>query len=167
MEISRSSCRPCLFPFPPHPLSIDWCAVMKRNRYCRNFSQPAPASYLPRHRLGCWHTLACLERGGGLSPDPLVSCEPLVVESRARCRSKSLHKTHLRQLKELKIEVICEVKVSSKVKIRRFDVLGPGDRDDRSRFPWLKLRQSVCICIVKVWFEHAKKRSRSCHKRSL
>ena len=64
-----------------------------------------------------------------------------------------------------------EVKVRSKVKIWRFDVLGPGDQDYRTW--WLKLRQNVVKCMVKVWYEykwHTKKktsRSRSGHKRSL
>ena len=77
---------------------------------------------LTRHRLGYWRTLEYLG-AGGLSR-PLLSREPLVVESRARRYSKSLYKTHPKNLSELNIEVTCEVKVRSKVKIRRFDVLG-------------------------------------------
>ena len=108
--------------------------------------------------------------GGGRITSPLLSREPLVVESRARRHSKALHKTRQNHLTELKIEVTCEVKVRSKVKIWRFDVLGPGDQDYRTW--WLKLRQNVVKGMVKVWYEykwHTKKtsRSKSGHKRSL
>ena len=84
---------------------------------------------LTRHRLGYWRTLECLGEGGGADHAPLLSREPLVVESRATRHSKALHKTHRNHLSELNIEVKCEVKVRSKVKIWRFDVLGPGDQD--------------------------------------
>ena len=122
---------------------------------------------LTRHRLGYWRTLECL---GGLITPPLLSREPLVVESRARRYSKALDKTLQNQVNKLKIEVTCEVKVRSKVKIRRFDVLGPGDQDYRTWWP--KLRQNVVKDMVKAWYEykwHTKKtsRSRSGHKRSL
>ena len=82
---------------------------------------------LTRHRLGYWCTLECL--GGGAYHAPQLSREPLVVESRVRRHSKALHKTLSMHLSELKIEVTCEVKVRSKVNIRRLDVLGPGDQD--------------------------------------
>ena len=52
----------------------------------------------------------------------------MFVESRARRHSKALDKTLQNHLSELKIEVTCKVKVRSKVKIRRFDVLGLGTR---------------------------------------
>ena len=108
--------------------------------------------------------------GGGPYHAPLLYREPLVVESRARWHSKDLHKTHPKLLNEFKIEVTCKVKVRSTVKIRCFDVLGPGDQDYRTW--WLKLRQNVVKGIVKVWYEykwHTKKMSRlrSGHKRSL
>ena len=127
---------------------------------------------LTRHRLGYWRTLECLGDHA-----PLLFREPLVVESRARRHSKALvdihsrlYKTRQNHLSKLKIEVTCEVKVRSKVKIWRFDVLGPGDQDYRTW--WLKLRQNVVKGMVKVWYEykwHKKKtsRSRSGHKRSL
>ena len=86
---------------------------------------------LTRHRLGYWRTLEYLGGGGGLSR-PLLSREPLFVESRARWHSKALDKTLQNHLNELKIGVTCKVKVRSKVKIRRFDVLGPGDQDYRT-----------------------------------
>ena len=70
--------------------------------------------------------------GGGADHAPLQSREPLVVESRARQHSNGLHKTRHNHLSELKIEFKCEVKVRSKVKIWRFDVLGPGDQDYRT-----------------------------------
>ena len=70
--------------------------------------------------------------GGGSRPPPQLSREPLVVESRARRHSKALRKTRQNHLSELNIEVTCEVKVRSKVKIWRFEVLGPGDQDYRT-----------------------------------
>ena len=79
--------------------------------------------------------------GRGLSR-PLLSREPLFIESRARRHSKTLDKTLQNHLSELKIEVTCKVKVRSKVKIWRFDVLGPGDQDYRTW--WLKLRKKWC-----------------------
>ena len=84
---------------------------------------------LTRHRLGYWRTLECL---GGAYHAPLLSREPLFVESRARRHSKALDKTLQNHLSELKIDVTCKVKVRSKVKIRRFYVLGPGDQDYRT-----------------------------------
>ena len=94
-------------------------------------ARPPAVRELTRHRLGYWRTLDCLV-GLITPPPPLLSHEPLVVESRARRHSKALHKTHPKLLNELKIEVTCEVKVRSKVEIRRFDVLGPGDQDYRT-----------------------------------
>ena len=125
---------------------------------------------LTRHRVDYWRTLEFLGGGGLITPSPLLSREPLVVESRARQHSKALHMTRTKLLSELKIEVTCEVKVGPKVKLRRFDVLVPGDQDYRTW--WLKLRQNNFIGMVKVWYEykwHTKKtsRSRSGHKRSL
>ena len=105
---------------------------------------------LTRHRLGYWSTLECL--GGGAYHAPLLSREPLFVESRARWHSKALDKTLQNHLSELKIEVTCKVKVRSKVKIRRFDVLGPGDQDYRTW--WLKLRHNVVKGMVKIWYEY-------------
>ena len=106
---------------------------------------------LTRHRLGYWRTLECLGEADH-APPPLLSREPLVVESRARRHSKDLHKTRQNHLSELKIEVTCEVKIRSKVKIWRFDVLGPGNQDYRTW--WLKLRQNVLKGMVKVWYEY-------------
>ena len=83
---------------------------------------------------------------------PQLSREPLVVESRVTQHSKALHKMHQNHLSELNIEVKCEVKVRSKVKIWHFDVLGPGDQDYRTW--WLKLRQNVVKGMVKVWYEY-------------
>ena len=73
-----------------------------------------------------------MPRGGGAYHATLLSREPLVVESRARRHSEALYKTRQNHLSELKIEVTCEVKVRSKVKIRRFDVMGPGGQDYRA-----------------------------------
>ena len=75
---------------------------------------------------------------------------------------------HPKNLSDLNIDVTCEVKVRSNVKIRRFDVLGPGDRD--YRFSLLKLRRNVLMCMVKVCYDyisHAEERTRSGYKRSL
>ena len=107
--------------------------------------------------------------GGGLSRPPAIS-RTVGVESRARRHSKALDKALQNHLIELNIEVTCEVKVRSNVKIWRFDVLNPGDQD--YRIWWPKLRQNVVKGMVKVWHEykwHTKKisRSGSGHKRSL
>ena len=80
------------------------------------------------------------------APPPLLSREPLFVESRARQHSKALDKTLQNNLSELKIVATCGVKVRSKAKIRRFDFLGPGDQDYRTW--WLKLRQNVAKDMV-------------------
>ena len=126
---------------------------------CTRLSYPVTASAIGAP-LSVW---------GLITPPPPLSREPLVVESRARRHSKAIHKTHPKLLCELKIEVTSEVKVRSKVKIRRFDVLDPGDQDYRTW--WFKPRKNVVKGMVKVWYEykwHNKKisRSRSGHKRS-
>ena len=60
-------------------------------------SDPPGGSGLTRHHLRYWRNLECL--GGGSRP-PLLSREPLVVESRARRHSKALHKTRQNHLSE-------------------------------------------------------------------
>ena len=114
-------------------------------RLCHNPSPPGLVGY--------W-TLECLWGGGGgaYHAPLLLSREPLFVESRARRHSKALDKTLQNHLSELKIEVTCKVKVRSNVKIRRFDVLGPGDQDYRTW--WLKLRHNVVKGMFKVWYEY-------------
>ena len=124
---------------------------------------------ITRHRLGYWRTLECL---GGLSRPPLLSREPLVVESRARRHSKALHKTHPKHLCELKIEVTCEVKVRSNVKIRRFDVLGPWGPGIRIIEPdssnsGKMLSKAWLRCVMSISGILRKLRSRSGHKRPL
>ena len=94
----------------------------------RRWLRPPAVRGLTRHRLGYWRTLEL----GGLIHAPLLSREPLFVESRARRHSKALDKTLQNHLSELKIEVTWKVKVRSKVKTRRFDVLGPGDQNYRT-----------------------------------
>ena len=84
---------------------------------------------------------------GHLSVGSYLSREPLVVQGRAKSHSKALHKTHPKHLSEHNIEVTCEVKVRSKVKTRRFGVLGPGYQD--YRLSVLKPRRNVLICMVK------------------
>ena len=59
---------------------------------------------------------------------PLLSREPMDLESNVAALESS-YKTHLRHQNELKIEVMCEIMVRSQAKIRRYNVLGPGDRD--------------------------------------
>ena len=86
---------------------------------------PALSRYLSRHRLGYCRTLECL---GAYHAPLLLSREPLVVESRARRHSKALDKTLQNHLSELKIEVTCEFKVRSKVKIRRLTFWALGTR---------------------------------------
>ena len=106
------------------------CGAVKREKswYCFTLNFDVLALYLlyfiafhpaPPGLLA--HPRSCLV---GLRR-PLLSREPLVVESRARRHSKALHKTHPKHLSELKVEVTFEVNVGSKLKIRRFDVSGP------------------------------------------
>ena len=127
-QITAAVCTPCL-----------------SNNYIRRYAvNPSPPGLLAHP----W-----VPGGGRITPPPpLLSREPLVVESRAMRHSKALHKTHQNHLSELNIEVKCEVKVRSKVKIWRFDVLGPGDQDYRTW--WFKLRQNVVKGMVKVWYEY-------------
>ena len=110
---------------PRHNLAQSW-PFMPRLKHVFKIIFGSTITPSPRHRLGYWRTIECLG-GGGITP-PMPSHEPLVEESRARRHSKALHKTRQNHLSELKIEVKCEVKVRSKVKIWRFDVLGPGAR---------------------------------------
>ena len=103
-------------------------------------------------------------------PGGAYHAPPAISRSRARRHSNALDNALQNHVSEFKIEVTCEVKVRSNVKIRRFDVLGPWDQDYRTW--WLKLRQNVFKGMVKVWHEykwHTKKtsRSRSGHNRSL
>ena len=122
-----------------------------------------------RHRLGYWRTLECRGGGGGGSR-PLLSREPLVVESRAIRHSKALHKTRQNHLSELKIEVTCEVKVRSgqrsKSGVLTFWALGTRIIEPDGSNSGKMLSKGM----VKVWYEnkwHTKKtsRSRSGHKR--
>ena len=80
--------------------------------------RPPPVRVLIRHRLGYWCGAPMSAWGGGLSR-PLLSRERLVVKSRAWRNWKSLHKTLPKHLSGLKIDVTCEVKIRSKVKIWR------------------------------------------------
>ena len=87
--------------------------------------------------------------GGGGLITPLLYREPLVAESQARRHSKALDKTLQNHLNEPRLRsYICEVKVRSKVKIRRFDVWGPGDQDYRTC--WLERRQNVVKSMVNL-----------------
>ena len=55
--------------------------------------------------------------GGGVGSDPMPSQRRMVVERRARSHSKDLDKTVPKHFLKFKIEVTCQAKVRSKVKI--------------------------------------------------
>ena len=60
--------------------------------------------------------------GGSDTTPPLLSRKRMDVERRTRRRSKDLDETLPNHLRKLKIEVTCQVKVRSKVKIECFQV---------------------------------------------
>ena len=83
---------------------------------------------LTRHRLGCFCTHHSL-RGVGSDP-PVLSRKRMDVERRTRQHSKDLDETLPNHFPKFKIEVTCQVKVRSKVKIGCFQV---ADRSDLKR----------------------------------
>ena len=74
---------------------------------------------LTRHRLGCFCTHHSL--GGRSDPTPVLSRKRIDVERRTRRHSKDLDETLPKHFRKL-IEVTCQVKVRSKVKIGCFQV---------------------------------------------
>ena len=63
----------------------------------------------------------------GVGSDPLLSRKRMVVESWARRYSKDLDETHLKNFRKLQIEVTCQVKVRSNVKIRCIQIADGRD----------------------------------------
>ena len=94
----------------------------------------------PRHRLGCFCTHHSL--GGRIRP-PLLSRKRMDVERRTRRHSKDLDETLPNNIRKFKIEVTCQVKVRSKVKIECFQV---ADRSDLKRSIF---RPKLSICTPK------------------
>ena len=87
--------------------------------------------WLTRHRLGCFCTHYSLGGGGRIRPPPpLLSRKRMDVERRTRWHSKDLDETLPNHFRKFKIEVTCQVKVRSKVKIGCFQV---ADRSDLKR----------------------------------
>ena len=113
-------------------LVTDYLTLSLACRYVAQFRDLTGVANNPLHRLGYWPPSSAWGRLITPPPPPAISRTVLVLESRARRHSKALHKTHQKHLSELKIEVTREVKVRSKVKIRRFDVMGPGNQDYRT-----------------------------------
>ena len=95
---------------------------------------------LSRHRLGCFCTHHSL--GGRIRP-PLLSRKRMDVERRTRRHSKDLDETLPNHFRKFKIEVTCQVKVRSKVKIGCFQV---ADRSDLKRSTF---RPKLSICTPK------------------
>ena len=99
---------------------------------------------LTRHRLGCFCTHHSLGGGGGVGSDPpLLSRKRMDVERRTRRHSKDLDETLPNNFRKFKIEVTCQVKVRSKVKIGCFQV---ADRSDLKRSIF---RPKLSICTPK------------------
>ena len=99
---------------------------------------------LTRHRLGCFCTHHSLGGGGRIRPPPpLLSRKRMDVERRARRHSKDLDETLPNHFRKFKIEVTCQVKVRSKVKIGCFQV---ADRSDLKRSMF---RPKLSICTPK------------------
>ena len=88
-----------------------------------------PRAHLWRHRrcLGCFCTHHSL--GGRIRP-PVPSRKRMDVERRTRRHSKDLDETLPNHFRKFKIEVTCQVKVRSKVKIGCIQV---ADRSDLKR----------------------------------
>ena len=104
-----------------------------------NFEQGGIVS-LTRHRLGCFCTHHSL--GGVVSDPPLLSRKWMDLERRTRRHSKYLDKTLPNHFRKFKIEVTCQVKVRSKVKIGCFQV---ADRSDLKRSIF---RPKLSICTL-------------------
>ena len=82
--------------------------------------------------------------GGGSDPTPpLLSQKRMDVERRTRRHSKDLDETLPNHFRKFKIEVTCQVKVRSKVKIGCFQV---ADRSDLKRSMF---RPKLSICTPK------------------
>ena len=97
--------------------------------------------HLTRHRLGCFCTHYSL--GGSDPTPPLLSRKRMDVERRTRRHSKDLDETLPNHFRKFKIEVTCQVKVRSKVKIGCFQV---ADRSDLKRSIF---RPNLSICTPK------------------
>ena len=85
--------------------------------------------------------------GGGWDPTPVLSRKRMDVERRTRRHSKDIDETLPNHLLKFKIEVTCQVKVRSKVKIGCFQ---DADRSDLKRSIFCP---KLSICTPK---DHAK-----------
>ena len=81
--------------------------------------------------------------GGWVGSDPLLSQKRMDVERRTRRHSKDLDETLPNHFQKFKIEVTCQVKVRSNVKIGCFQV---ADRSDLKRSMF---RPKLSICTPK------------------
>ena len=112
------------------------------NEVCKSGTPWSPYLLtLTRHRLGCFCTHHSL--GGGRIRPPLLSRKRMDVERRTRRHSKDLDETLTSRFRKIKIEVTCQVKVRSKVKIGCFQV---ADRSDLKRSIF---RPKLSICTPK------------------
>ena len=84
-----------------------------------------------------------LQPGGSDPPPPLLSRKRIDVERRTKRHSKDLDETLSNNVRKFKIEVTCQVKVRSKVKIGCFQV---ADRSDLKRSIF---RPKLSICTPK------------------
>ena len=121
--------------------------LLSRSRSRQNLPTPTDTGVqvaihsLTRHRLGCFCTHHSL--GGRIRPPPLLSRKRMDVERRARRHSKDLDETLPNHFLKFKIEVTCQVKVRSNVKIGCFQV---ADRSDLKRSIF---RPKLSICTPK------------------
>ena len=97
------------------------------------FNPPPPGLFLYPPQPG----------GGRIRPPPLLSRKRMDVERRKRRHSKDLDETLPNNFRKFKIEVTCQVKVRSKVKIGCFQV---ADRSDLKRSIF---RPKLSICTPK------------------
>ena len=81
--------------------------------------------------------------GGGSDPTPVLSRKRMVIEIWARRNSKDIDKTLSKHFRKFKIEVTCQAKIRSKVKIGCFQV---ADRRDLKRSIF---RPKLSICTPK------------------
>ena len=86
-------------------------------------------------------------------PPPLRLSRKLIVVSKwSRRRRKALVETHIIYAYHVKMKVMCDVKVRSKVKKHRFHSWGP--KVGKTGCKELKLIQSAVICLWEVLHEN-------------
>ena len=106
--------------------------IFKRGKADHQYNPPPPGLFLYPP-----------QPGGSDPTPPLLSRKRMDVERRTRRHSKDLDETLRNRFRKFKIEVTCQVKVRSKVKIGCFQV---ADRSDLKRSIF---RPKLSICTPK------------------